>query len=331
MFSKIHVFRYLLPVVLIGTNLFTQSALSQKPKVETIAYAPPALGLAAEPEVVSSCQGDSALVHLSARAVSSDRNPIRYVWLANAGRIEGTGPTATWDLAGLKPGYYKAQVQIQMGNGGNECEAFASTAVLVRCSPSLPVCPNVSIDCPVGIVVDRPITFSANLAGGSGTVNPTYSWKISAGSIIKGQGTTSITVDTKGLAGQTIQADFVMGGYPQECPASCIVQIPVPKSVAKKFDEFPDIPRNDEKARLDNFAVQLQTDPTATAYVVVHPGQKSQPGLAQKRIKRIVDYLVNSRGLDARRIMTITGTARRELLVELIICPQGAVFESSRQ
>jgi len=61
----------------------------------------------------------------------------------------------------------------------------------------------------------------------------------------------------------------------------------------KKFDEFPDIARNDEKARLDNFAIELQNDPTATAYVVVYPGRNGRSPDVQKHTSRVVEYLTN--------------------------------------
>jgi hypothetical protein len=115
-----------------------------------------------------------------------------------------------------------------------------------------------------------------------------------------------------------------MGGYTLDCSASCAVSIPVPEAKCRKFDEFPDISRNDEKARLDNYAADLQNDPTATAYIVVHPGRSGKPGDVQRHTTRIVDYLVNSRLIDAKRIVTIVGVAGDELSVELWTCQQGA-------
>src|SRR6266436_3341135 len=81
---------------------------------------------------------------------------------------------------------------------------------------------------------------------------------------------------------------------------------PVPL-VCRSFDEFPEIARNEEKARLDNFAIELQNDPSSKGYVTVNPRQNGRSGAAQTRSTKIVDYLVNSRGLDARRIITVIG------------------------
>jgi hypothetical protein len=98
----------------------------------------------------------------------------------------------------------------------------------------------------------------------------------------------------------------------------------LPKLSSRRFDEFPDISRNDEKARLDNFGIELQNDPTATAYVIVYPARSGKRGDVQYHAGRIVDYLVNTRNLDQHRIVTLVGPARDELFVELWITPQGA-------
>jgi hypothetical protein len=44
----------------------------------------------------------------------------------------------------------------------------------------------------------------------------------------------------------------------------------------------------------------------------------------QKQTTRLVDYLVNSRGISAQRIVTLVGPSRDELMIELWLCPQGA-------
>ena len=324
--SPSRVIGYLLPIFLAAVCSSPSPTLAQKAK-ETIAYAPPTLSLAADPAVISACSdGNGPQIKLNARANSPDGNPIRYHWSTSAGRISGDGAAVIWDLSGLTPGYYKAFVDIQTGDNASECQAFSSTTVLITpCPPPRPVCPTVAITCPTNVVMDQPLVFSASVSGGTpNNVAPLYNWTVSAGTIIAGQGTSSIKVDTTGLGGETIRATLAMGGYTLDCSASCSVQIPVPKIVSRKFDEFSDINRNDEKARLDNYVVELQNDPRATAYVIVYPGRSGKASDAQKRAARILDYLVNSRGLDAPRITTLVGSAKEELMVELWIVPQGA-------
>jgi hypothetical protein len=312
-----------LPIAVVGILAFATSAFAQKVRKDNIAFTPPSLSLSADPQVITVCEGAGpALVHLNAQATSS--YPIRYRWTANAGRIDGDGPTVTWDLSGLQPGYYKAYLDIDTGSGDTACQAFSSTAVLVnRCPPPPPTCPNIIINCPDNVVIGEPLTFTSSMTGGSTNVTPIYNWTVSAGRIIEGQGTPTIRVDTSGLAGQAVTATLSMGGYNLDCSASCSVQLPIPVE-CRKFDEFPAISYNDEKARLDNYAIELQNDPTSTAYVIVYPGPRGRPGDVQRHTTRAVDYLVNSRGINANRIVTLIGPPRDILMVELWICPQGA-------
>ena len=190
---------FLLPIALVGFFSFATVAQAQKVRVEQRAFTPPNLSLVAAPRVITVCEGSPAVVNLDARATSN--YPISYRWTSSAGRIEGDGATVTWDLSGLQPGYHRAYVDIDTGSGDEACQAFASTSVLVnRCPPPPPTCPNVGIECPDRVVVGEPLTFRSTVSGGSGNVTPIYNWTVSAGTIISGQGTDRIQVDTTGLA-----------------------------------------------------------------------------------------------------------------------------------
>jgi hypothetical protein len=207
-----------------------------------------------------------------------------------------------------------------------KCDAFSSISVLVNpCLVVQPVCPAIEIVCPTDVAIGQPITFSSRLTGGvPANTNAAYNWTVSAGTIIEGQGTDTIKVDTTGLGGQTVRASLSVGGYNLECAADCSVSVPLPKLISTRFDEFPDISRNDEKARLDNYGIALQNDPTSTAYVIVYPGRYGKTGEVQNHANRIVEYLVHSRGMDKSRIVTLVGPAKENLLVELWVTPQGA-------
>lgn len=316
--------RYAAPIAL-AAIVSTIPADAQKPNASVVT-APLKLNLTSNTTVVSAC-GDSGepQVQLTAKAVSPSGNPIKYKWTTTGGTITGEGPVVTWKLAGLKPGYHKASLDIVSTGNDGECQAFSSVTVLVNaCAAVRPVCPAIEITCPTAVAVDQPLTFTSHTTGGTAGITPVYNWTVSAGTIVAGQGTDTIKVDTTGLAGQTVRASLSIGGYDLECAADCAVSIPLPKLTSRRFDEFPDIARNDEKARLDNFFIELQNDPTATAYVIVYPGKSVKRGEVQQHAGRVVDYLVNSRGLDQRRVITLVGPARDQLFVELWVTPQGA-------
>ena len=317
---------YLAPIALVA-SLSTAPAFAQKTTVVSAVNAPLSLSLTADSNVVTACaDGGAPQVKLMANAVSPGGYPIRYKWSTDAGTIIGDGPTVAWNMAGLTPGYHKATLDIQSVGSDGSCQAFSAVSVLVKpCVVVQPVCPAIEISCPTAVALDQPLTFTSHYSGGvPANVTPLYNWTVSAGTIISGQGTDTIKVDTAGLGGQTVKAYLSIGGYNLECSADCAVTIPLPKLTNKKFDEFPDISRNDEKARLDNFGIELQNDPTATAYVIVYPGRSGKRGEVQHHANRVVDYLVNSRNLDKSRIVTLVGPARDQLFVELWITPQGA-------
>lgn len=322
MFRKLPPLLAIVLFVLLGTL----SAGAQKKPTASVASAPLKLNLSSNTAIVSACSDAAgSQVQLTAAAVSPDGNPIKYKWTTSGGTISGEGPQVTWNLAGLKAGYHKASLDIVSPGNDGECQAFSSVTVLVTpCAPVRPVCPAVEVTGPSALGVDQAVTFTSRYNGGTPGITPVYNWTVSAGTIVEGQGTERIKVDTTGLAGQTIRASLSLGGYNLECAADYAVTMPAPKLVSRRFDEFPDIARNDEKARLDNFVIELQNDPSATAYVIVYPGKANKRGEVQEHSGRVVEYLVNSRGLDQRRIVTLVGPKRDQLHVELWLTPQGA-------
>lgn len=112
----------------------------------------------------------------------------------------------------------------------------------------------------------------------------------------------------------------------------CFGQQQRPSSI---FDHFGDICCEDEKARLDNFAVQLRNEPEATAWIVYYGGRQLQTcgskrkrlplrGEAQARVARMKPYLVNSwPHLDGKRIVVVNGGYRESFEIELWIVPPG--------
>ena len=273
----------------------------------------------------TSCTPSDSTVQLTANASDADNDTLLYTWSVTGGRLTGEGRTVSWDLTGVANGSYTATVEVNDGNGGKaNGSATITVADCTGCVPPPPPCPTISVSCPSEVDTGQPITFTASVAGSlpSG-VTVTYNWSVSAGTISSGQGTSTITVDTAGLGGQSVTATVNVGGLDPSCSAtaSCTTGIkpaPVPPS---KFDEYGNIRFNDEKARLDNYAIQLQNAPGSTAMIIVYG---SCAGEAQQRGDRAKDYLVNTRGIEAGRITVVDGGCRSDLTVQLWIVPQGS-------
>ena len=168
-----------------------------------------------------------------------------------------------------------------------------------------------------------PITFTASLSGGAPDLAATYNWSVSAGTISSGQGTSSITVDTAGIGGQSVTATVDIGGVAANCTksASCTTSVRTPPVNPTRFDEYGNIRFNDEKARLDNYAIQLQNTAGAQGYIIAYG---TCEGEGQTRADRAKNYSVNTRGIEATRITTIDGGCRSDLSVELWVVPTGA-------
>lgn len=195
-------------------------------------------------------------------------------------------------------------------------------------------CPyDVRLDGPDKVVEGDLITFAAFNAVTASSTPLNYAWKVTPENarITSGLGTPAITVDTTGLGGQTVRAELDVwdGVY----DASCRQRISVPTIVEKfttpppPFEEFDNLvfrSFDDDKARLDNFAIALQNRPDVQGYVIVYQGPGKRAANAEKMAKRSLDYLVKTRGVDPRRIQITSGGNREETMADLFIVPPGA-------
>jgi hypothetical protein len=102
-----------------------------------------------------------------------------------------------------------------------------------------------------------------------------------------------------------------------------------PISPIRKFDEFGDIKCEDEYARLDNFAIQLQHESQAKGLMIFYGGKTfrgklPKHGEAEARAARLKPYLVRRRGIPSNQVIVINGGYAEEWHVEIWIVPQGA-------
>jgi hypothetical protein len=203
------------------------------------------------------------------------------------------------------------------------------------------LCPTIYVSCPdTPTNIGVPIKFTAKISRAGPPPSLTLNWIVSAGAISSGQNqthisapdsTTEITVDTTGLnAIESVTATVAVDGLARSCAGtvSCttpllFIQDPVP------IDEYGDIPFSDEQARLDNFAIELQGDPTDKGYIDCYGGRKGYRGEAMARCERAKKYLVNRRRISADRVVLVDGGFRENLMVVLWVLPPNVRFMSS--
>jgi hypothetical protein len=190
----------------------------------------------------------------------------------------------------------------------------------------------VNISAPATISEGSIVTFSADVAY-AGPSALSYTWTVSPPSarIVSGAGTPTITVDTTGIGRQRLTAILVAddGSGDRACrqrasASTAIISTPPPPVTPRRFDEFPSIAFDDDKARLDNLAIELQNNPGATGYIIVYSGRASTPARADQLGARARTYLVQTRGIDANRVVVINGGFRETNAFELWLVPQGA-------
>lgn len=91
----------------------------------------------------------------------------------------------------------------------------------------------------------------------------------------------------------------------------------------RKFDEYGDLTISEERRRLDDFARELRNEPNMQGYIIAYGGRRTRVGEARARAERAKNYLVNTRGVEGARIVTIDGGYREKLTVEIFATLKG--------
>jgi len=189
----------------------------------------------------------------------------------------------------------------------------------------------VNVTAPASVSDGDIVTFTADV-GYQGPSALNYTWTVSppAARIMSGAGTPTITVDSSGLNNRRLTAILVVddGSGDRACRQTAQAATGVaalPKIEApKRFDEFPSVAHDDDKARLDNLAIELQNNPGSTGYIVAYAGRNSRAGEAERMGRRAIEYLTTTRGLSGDRVRFVNGGYRDSNTFELWLVPQGA-------
>lgn len=87
------------------------------------------------------------------------------------------------------------------------------------------------------------------------------------------------------------------------------------------LDVYGDVPFEDEKLHLDNFAVHLKEQPELKGYIVIDPGAQTTDSEVKSRGERAQRYLVNEYNVDVKRINVVRGERRETLTTRLYLAP----------
>ena len=90
------------------------------------------------------------------------------------------------------------------------------------------------------------------------------------------------------------------------------------------FDAYGTLGWEDEKARLDNFAIQLLHDEESVGFILVIDRTGGCPGEAQARAMRAKRYVVEHRGIPWNRVIWRREGYTADIYTKILIAPPGA-------
>ncbi|MBX3243095.1 MAG: hypothetical protein KF685_01350 [Acidobacteria bacterium] len=188
-------------------------------------------------------------------------------------------------------------------------------------------CPEISVTGPAGVIAPGdPISFTASIKG---TVSKDikYTWTVSSGNIIEGQGTQRILVELReDSTGLTITATVEVEGLPAFCPNAasdsamyCVPTEPVLISEFSAELNFID------SERFLLAAGEQKNYPTNQLYIIEYfPAGTSRADIDEK-IRRNGELLVNEGGMDKASITFVTQILEgHEYLTKIYRIPPGA-------
>lgn len=287
---------------------------------------------------------------VSNRTVFGKRKPVNYGTLkirTNPGGFpllldgKNYGLTTTDDRSfDLEPGVHNILITLPGGQVWTrdlnvERGRIKCIALNYREAPTLnkSLCPfPVNLSAPTQVNEGDLVTYTADTKY-DGTAPLNYVWSVNPTRvrIVSGAGTPTITIDSTGMAGQRLTVTLAVddGSGQQLCretvQASTYVTPPSRRdNPAREFDVCSACSYDDQKARLDNLAIELQRDPSLSAYIISYGGRFSRTGTADRLGSRAKDYLVSKRAIDQSRIIVVNGGFREDETIQLWILPRGA-------
>ena len=90
-----------------------------------------------------------------------------------------------------------------------------------------------------------------------------------------------------------------------------------------QFDKYGRLPVNEENKRLENFALQLRSDPNQMGFIIAYGARRNRVGEAQAWAAQAKKYLVDVLNIQNERIAIMNGGYREELSIDLFVGPIG--------
>jgi hypothetical protein len=193
-------------------------------------------------------------------------------------------------------------------------------------------CPSISVIVPAGVTFyGNDAVFTVNLdrrgVNNINEANLSYQWSVSVGDIEDGQGTPSISVHVPTEStNNNLWATVTITGLPQGCASSFKERTPISPTCALPVtvDEYGRQSFKDERARLANLAIQLNTNPESGALFVIYVTPKESNSFINKRITNIKNYLAKRFSITETRLRFVFA-AQYSYQTKIYLIPPGAM------
>jgi len=171
---------------------------------------------------------DSSVKLIANSLNQSGDDTLSYEWSVTGGKLTSSGRSVSWDLKGIQPGIYTANVKVADQHAGT---GTAQTQIRVvdcgACTANASPCPVVIVSCPDEISKDEALKFSVTITDGPKLLAPpTFLWTVSSGTISGGE--TAAVLNVVGpYDEERVRATVYVGGYQPDCRTitSCTTRI----------------------------------------------------------------------------------------------------------
>jgi hypothetical protein len=279
--------------------------------------------------------GDLVTVQTSVTGIEENRKQPVYTWTSTGGRITGSGSGARIDTTGVATGDYIVTGRVSGGHGATRnAECTTAFRVLANAPPTIACSASPAKIVPGGFTiisasaqssVNRPLNYSYGASAGQITgTGPTAT--LAAVDVNPGTITVKCNaVDDRGQAASaTVAVEIATPPPPPVAPAPAVRKL---CTVSFQRDrKRPVRVDNEGKACLDDIALQLMRDASATLIVVGKHDATERPEAAAERTLNVKQYMTDEKRVDPSRIQFRTGenTGR---IVDNILVPQGATWD----
>ncbi len=169
---------------------------------------------------------------------------------------------------------------------------------------------------------DTPLTFKVTSSGSECRQATSYRWNTSSGRIVNGQGSNTLTVDASATTDGRVIATVDAEGLSAECinRAESTTTVGV---VPYKLSEFEENFSEALKVWGDHLGVILQQNQELRGHLIVYGARNEELSYAAYRLAWAQNYLINSRGVAARRLSGLVGGYRERLMFEYWLVSPG--------